>query len=122
MLNPGGSPARALLLSLEGKTLQMCVSAEVYAEYDEVLRRPRFAWNTRDIEEALRSVRERGLWVRPTVVVRACADPDDDLFLECAVAAEAEYVVTGNVRHFPERWGETRIVTARYLLENALEG
>ncbi len=121
MLNPAGVPAQILLLSLEGKALQMCMSAEVYAEYDEVLRRPRFGWNSREIEDALRSVRERGLWVKPIAVVRACTDPEDDLFLECALAAQAEYVVTGNLRHFPERWGDTRVVTARHLVDSVLE-
>ena len=33
--------------------------------------------------------------------VRACSDPDDDIFLECAQAASAHYLVTGNGKHFP---------------------
>jgi predicted nucleic acid-binding protein len=49
--------------------------------------------------------------------VRACSDPDDDIFLECAQAARADYLVTGNLRHFPEAWESTRIVTPRRLLE-----
>jgi predicted nucleic acid-binding protein len=40
--------------------------------------------------------------------VRAAAgDPDDNQFLECAEAAQADYLVTGNIRHFPEVWKET---------------
>ena len=30
------------------------------------------------VEQALRVIRERGLWVRPSEKVRACSDPDDD--------------------------------------------
>jgi hypothetical protein len=69
------------------------------------------------ITAALETIREKGLWVRPTEAVRACADPDDDIFLECAQAARAAYIVTGNIKDFPASWHETRIVTARYFLE-----
>jgi predicted nucleic acid-binding protein len=40
----------------------------------------------------------------------------DNRFLECAGAAEAEFLVTGNKRHFPKRWKKTRVVNARGLL------
>ena len=46
----------------------------------------------------------------------ACPDGDDNRFLECAAAAEADYLVTGNKRHFPMQWKKTRIVNARELL------
>jgi predicted nucleic acid-binding protein len=44
-------------------------------------------------------------------------DPDDNKFLECAQAAGADYLVTGNKRHFPKRWGKTKVVNARELLD-----
>jgi predicted nucleic acid-binding protein len=68
------------------------------------------------IAGALRGIREKGLWVRPTEAIRACSDPDDDIFLECAHAAQANYLVTGNLKHFPTSWSGTRIVPARRLL------
>ena len=52
-----------------------------------------------------------------TETVRACADPDDDIFLECAQAARAAYLVTGNTKHLPATGRETQIVTARHFLE-----
>ena len=69
------------------------------------------------IAATLRSIRERAFWVKPTDPVRACSDPDDDIFLECAQAAQADYIVTGNLKHFPEAWEGTRIVPPRRLLE-----
>jgi len=53
----------------------------------------------------LRTIRPCGRWVRPSVPVRVCSDPDDDVFLECSQASGADYLVTGNVRDFPPRWG-----------------
>lgn len=46
-------------------------------------------------------------------------DPDDDFVLELAVAAEAEYIVTHNVKDFAgvERFGLTVITPAQMLLK-----
>jgi predicted nucleic acid-binding protein len=44
-------------------------------------------------------------------------DPDDNIFLECAQEADANYLVTGNKRDFPAQWRNTRIVNARELIE-----
>ncbi len=116
LLQPLGPPAQILMLALGG-SIQLCVSGSVYAEYEEVINRPRFQRSEDIIAAALHAIREKGVWVRPTERVTACADPDDDIFLECAVAAKAEYLVTGNIKHFPVSWAGSRIVTPRWLLD-----
>jgi len=35
------------------------------------------------------------------------------MFLECADAARADYLVTGNQKHFPKFWKNTKIITPR---------
>ena len=45
-------------------------------------------------------------------------DDADNRFLECAEAAHVDFLVTGNKRHFPKRWNETRVVNARELVES----
>jgi putative PIN family toxin of toxin-antitoxin system len=117
LLHPQGLPARTFLRTIAGTGVQLCVSGDIYAEYEEVIRRPKFDRSVSVIEHALRAVRERGFWVRPTENVVACSDPDDDIFLECAQAAGAQYLVTGNVKHFPAKWVNTQIVTARQFLD-----
>ena len=47
----------------------------------------------------------------------ACSDPDDDVFLECAQTALADYIVTGNLKHFPAVWKGTEVVTPRRMLD-----
>ncbi|MBS1834059.1 MAG: PIN domain-containing protein, partial [Acidobacteria bacterium] len=42
--------------------------------------------------------------------IEACSDPDDNIFLECAEAAKAHYLVTENVRDFPKTWKYTRVM------------
>jgi putative PIN family toxin of toxin-antitoxin system len=96
LLQPQGRPAQVLLLTTAGPAARLCVSAEVYAEYEEVIRRPRFKRNENEISDVLRAIREVGIWVKPSHKVRGCIDPDD-VFLECAQAARAHYLVTGNL-------------------------
>jgi len=44
--------------------------------------------------------------------------PDDARFLHCAETAQAEYLVTGNKRHFPQEvCGMVRVVSAGELLD-----
>ena len=43
-------------------------------------------------------------------------DLQDNMFLECADAARADYLVTGNVRHFPKFWKKTKVITSREFL------
>ena len=95
LLQPLGQPAQVFVLAIGG-SLQLCISGSVYSEYEEVIRRPRFRRSDEVINATLHVIRERALWVRPTEVIRSCSDPDDDIFLECAAAADADYLVTGN--------------------------
>ena len=116
LLQPLGPPAQVLVLALGG-SIQLCVSGSIYAEYEEVIRRPRLQRSEDIIGGALHAIREKGSWVRPTERVQACSDPDDNIFLECAQAAGANYLVTGNLKHFPVAWAGCRIVTPRWLLD-----
>ena len=67
--------------------------------------------------EVLELVRSRAVLVRPSQQLQVTLDPDDNVFLECAHEARADYLVTGNKRHFPQFWKSTKIVNARELLE-----
>jgi len=58
--------------------------------------------------------------VFPAEKLSLCSDPDDDRFLECALAAQAAYLVTGNVRHFPKDYKPVAIVTPRELLQHLI--
>lgn len=116
LLQPVGPSAQLLVLAFSG-SIQLCVTGSIYAEYEEVISRPRFQRSPEVITGTLQAIRDAGFWVRPTAPVNVCSDPDDDIFLECAEAAHADYLVTGNLKHFPSSWSGARIVPPRWLLD-----
>jgi putative PIN family toxin of toxin-antitoxin system len=114
-LKPAGAEAIVLRLALN-RRLQLYVSEEILAEYERVLYRPRFRFVAAEIDRLLFRLRKASIWVTPGEAVTASPDSADNRFLECAVGAEADFLVTGNRRHFPKRWGRTEIVSARELM------
>jgi uncharacterized protein len=121
LLQPQGLPAEVLTLALAGARVRLCVSAEIYSECEEVIRRPRFRRSEQEIADALRAIREKGMWFKTSQQIQACSDPDDNVFLECAQAAKANFLVTGNLKHFPTSWRDTNVVSARQFLDALAE-
>ena len=116
LLVPSGTQASILLLALRGD-IALYISPPVLAEYEEVLRRPRLKLQPRHIEAALGSIREVAHLVEATQTVSISIHESDNRFLECAEAAAADYLVTGNTRHFPQQHKETKAVTGRQFLD-----
>ena len=117
LLAPHSTPGMVLLLALDGR-FEICVSPAVLAEYAEVLHRPRFKKiDPRDVEHALKYIRRVALIAHPSRRLAISGHEPDNRFYECAEAAEADYLVTGNAKHFPVGIGKTVIVTAGRFLE-----
>ncbi len=89
------------------------VTDPVWAEYEEVLARPKFAGVLDASQRMLDGLRTRVQRTTAEIVASAASDEDDNRFLECAAAAEAAFLVTGNLRHYPAEFGCTRMVNAR---------
>jgi uncharacterized protein len=58
-------------------------------------------------------IRNQGHIVAPPRHLGVASDPDDNMFLECADIAKADYLVTGNQKHFPIFWKKTKVITPR---------
>ena len=117
LLNPRGLEALVLDLVFHG-LLALCLTEPILAEYRAVLSRPKFRrLDRRTVTRTLADLRAVATLVQPTRAVTASPDAEDNRFLECAEAASADFLVTGNRRHFPERWLATEVVSARTLLD-----
>jgi uncharacterized protein len=111
-LKPEGLQRTVLLLAIT-KPARLYVSDAIMAEYQELLARPRMNIRKGVRQQLLQLIRNRAYRVTPKLRLQVTADPDDNVFLECADAARADYLVTGNVRHFPKFWKKTKVITSR---------
>lgn len=115
-LKPDGLQRTVLLLAIT-RPVRLYVSNAVLTEYRVVLSRPEFQIRKGLRQQLLDLIRKRAHLVSPVRKVQAASDPADNIFIECADAARADYLVTGNVRHFPGFWKNTKIVTSREFLQ-----
>ena len=96
----------------------LCYDARILAEYRDVLRRPAFPSEEEAITSFLAQIQAQGEMVVPVPLSIGLRDEDDERFLEVAAAARVEFLVTGNLRHFPKGgWNGTRIVSPREFLD-----
>jgi len=115
-LKPNGLERTALVFALT-RPATLFVSEEILAEYKEVLSRPELRISANERKKLLNVISEHSRMVVPERKLAVCRDPDDDIFLECAETARADYMITGNQKHFPAYWQATKIINARELLE-----
>lgn len=115
-INPAGPSARIVAGLVIRGLVHTVTSPVIEGEYREVVLRSKFhrygfppLWLEFLIEESMRLPDPEG-WVSP------CPDPKDTPFVALAHAAGA-WLVTGNLKHFPEavRNGVTVVSPADYL-------
>jgi putative PIN family toxin of toxin-antitoxin system len=115
-LKDKGAEARVFDL-VANRLVSLCVSEAILTEYEGVLSRRKFSIDKERVNLSMDLIRDVAVLVSPTEVVSASSDEPDNRFLECAEEANADYLVTGNKRHFPNRWKDTIVVNARQFLE-----
>jgi putative PIN family toxin of toxin-antitoxin system len=117
LLSPAGNEA-LILLAIHQSLVRPCFSEEILEEYAGVLARPKFAFPADEIAALLAMFRSQGELIVPKVSTAVSVDPGDTKFLQCAETASADYLVTGNKRHFPDAsYAVTRVVSAGELLD-----
>jgi len=117
LISPFGNEAQALA-AIQQRRITPCISPQVLEEYAEVLARPKFGFASREIDGLIDLLQAKGILFEPMLVPGASPDPGDDVSIACALAGNAEFIVTGNKRHFPaESCGRAKVVSARELLE-----
>ena len=108
---------RTVLLLATAKPATLYVSEAVFAEYREVLARPELKIRKGLCQQLLQLIQSRAHPIKPSRALQVTKDPDDNKFLECADAARADYLVTGNTRHFPKFWKKTKVITSREFID-----
>ena len=95
----------------------LIVSPDVEREYREVFQRPKFQAAYTEFQPILEDLLATAFYFEPVPCLWLSPDPKDQRYLDVAVAAQADFLVTGNTKHFlPNRAFTLQIVTpADYL-------
>jgi len=101
LLSPFGPPGEIVRMVSSGAII-LSVDARILSEYEEVLARPRFAFDPDAVAALLDYIDVSGETVASGPLTVRLPDPDDEPFLEIAVAGAVDCLVTGNRVHFPE--------------------
>jgi uncharacterized protein len=117
LLSPFGACGEILRMVSAGE-LMLSYDARILSEYNEVLRRPKFGFEEEKVAALLDYIVYRGQAVAPSPLSQSLPDPDDEPFLEVALASHAVCLVTGNQKHFPaERCQDAKIISpAEFLI------
>ena len=94
-LSQRSSPYRCLQLAKDG-LIQSMTCREILDEFQEKLL-SKFDYSPQDAQSTTDQVLDYSQLVNITNNLKGmCADPDDDMVLECGVVANANYIVTGD--------------------------
>lgn len=102
MINPHGPPGRIVDL-LRSSALTLVVDDRILSEYTDVLERPEFREiiSRKNLRNIIEYLRYNSKHVLCTTFISDLPDPFDAPFLEVAVEL-GSYLVTGNLKHFPQ--------------------
>jgi putative PIN family toxin of toxin-antitoxin system len=116
-------PPRRLWEAFEADMFELYISEPILKELETVLGRDWFKksakFNDNEINDYLALIQTSAVKVKPLQKVKVIAeDPDDDAIVATALAASANFVVTGD-RHLLtlKQWQDITIVNPRQFLE-----
>jgi len=114
----GGKPRQILEKAIR-REIRLCISEPILDEFRGVLRRSKFDYSPKMIQAILTELTGVADFVNPSRTIDAVPeDPADNRILECAVEAEANYIVTGDSHLLKlSRYRNIEIVNAVAFLE-----
>ena len=98
LLSPYGKPAQIMRMVSSGD-ITLCFDARIFTECQEVLLRPKFEFNKEKVRVLLTQIKYMGEIVATVPLKESLPDPDDNPFLEAAIAGNVKFLVSGNINH-----------------------
>ena len=102
----GGNPRQILELVIQGR-INAYISPAILTEFREVLIRPKFGLTHEECFSIAKEIEDIFCFVFPQITVDLIKDdPDDNIILECALAADVKYIITGDPHLLNLEWFE----------------
>ena len=98
LLTPFG-PSGEIVRMVSAGELILYIDARILSEYREVLHRPKFKFNKDLINILLDFIKLHGQFISSLPLKSRLPDPDDEPFLEVAIAGKVRSLITGNIIH-----------------------
>ncbi|GAB6088411.1 putative toxin-antitoxin system toxin component, PIN family [Spirochaeta dissipatitropha] len=101
LINPNGSPSSVLNLILN-EQITILYDNRIIHEYRNVLSRKKFNFSNEIYEPLLDFIGDFGNFIVAEPLKMDFVDKDDLKFYEVAVSGKARFLITGNIKHFPD--------------------
>jgi putative PIN family toxin of toxin-antitoxin system len=104
LLSKSGPPGQILDAWVEG-LFSLYISPQIAAEIQRVLDYPRIRerLGPGQASQFITLLLTAAEWVDGNLVLTTLTqDPSDNIYLACAVEAKADYLITGNLKHYDE--------------------
>lgn len=116
-----GFPSKIIDQVLFQKSAEICLSDSIFEEYLAVLKREKFAKFPQFVQNSaivLTQLSKSSVFYFPKEKVDLLKDCSDNKFLELAVAANADYLITGNTLDFTiQKFKNTQVVNPKTFWE-----
>jgi len=99
LITAHGYPAR-IINAVKEKQFNLLYCSEILIEYRDVLYREKFGFKSNDVDDLLDVISLNGIPVTTDASNITLPDEDDRCFYDIAKNAGA-YLVTGNLKHYP---------------------
>lgn len=99
--NPNAATVKVVEAISLGKIVPL-YNEEILSEYDDVLHRAKFNLLDRDVSSLIGTIIKLGMPMDRTESKETLVDLSDLVFYEVALSKEGAFVVTGNLKHFPQ--------------------
>ena len=99
--NPLSPTAKVVRLLLDGEFTPLYESS-IIEEYQEVLHRAKFKFVPGVADALISYIKEHGIETSRTAFLESMPDEDDRVFYEVSLSAEDSFLVTGNLKHYPQ--------------------
>ena len=100
LLNENGIPGQIVNMIL-AERFSLLFDNRIMEEYEDVLNRKKLKLSRDIIDPVIDYIKNEGIYVLAEPIKIKFEDKDDKKFLEVAISGNAEYLITGNTRHFP---------------------